>query len=62
MKKQKEHKHYPPKEIFIRVKGLQCGNCSHQWIPEKKPKPFMCPKCKCALSKEGYKRSHNKVW
>ena len=32
----------------MQVKGYQCERCSHKWLPRKKEKPIICPKCKSA--------------
>jgi len=33
-------------EIELKVKGYKCERCKHLWIPRKKEKPIICPKCK----------------
>jgi len=33
-------------EIMLKVKGYKCERCGHKWIPRKKGKPVICPKCK----------------
>lgn len=30
----------------IVVEGYVCERCNHKWIPSKKEKPIVCPKCK----------------
>ena len=35
-------------DINITVKGFKCDRCGHKWIPIKKNKPIICPKCKSA--------------
>ena len=41
-----------PNNIMGKVKithnGFSCERCEHKWIPRKKTRPRVCPKCKSA--------------
>lgn len=30
----------------VSITGLQCGRCSHMWVPRTERRPEICPKCK----------------
>lgn len=30
----------------VMLKGYRCERCAHTWIPRKKAKPVICPRCK----------------
>ena len=32
-------------ETLISIKVYVCYRCGHKWIPKKKTKPVVCPKC-----------------
>lgn len=34
-------------EIIIKIKGLKCERCEHEWVPHNiEQKPKVCPNCK----------------
>lgn len=30
----------------MKLPKFKCKRCGHKWIPRKKDKPLICPKCK----------------
>lgn len=30
------------------LSGYKCDRCEHKWVPRKKIKPTVCPRCKSA--------------